>query len=137
MESLAALLDDCSGVLVCGLICRFQNPTSIVNVLKFQYRRQRGDNRGGLAGEWWDGQNFPWAEDLSKLSLPARGFSDSIVKSALTILGGSVTWDRRLLESGPAPTCLLSTPPWVHQVNVSARVVHLKYMPEKSLPRLS
>ena len=88
----------------------FQNPTSIVNVLKFQYRRQRGDNRGGLAGEWWDGQNFPWAEDLSKLSLPARGFSDSIVKSALTILGGSVTWERRLLESGPAPTCLLSIP---------------------------
>ena len=88
MESLAVLLDDCSGVLVCGLICRFQNPTSIVNVLKFQYRRQRGDNRGGLAGEWWDGQNFPWAEDLSKLSLPARGFSDSIVKSALTIWEG-------------------------------------------------
>ena len=45
-----------------------------------------------------------------KLSLPARGFSDSIVKSALTILGGSVTWERRLLESGPAPTCLLSIP---------------------------
>ena len=68
---------------------------------------------------------------------PSSWISDSIVKSALTILGGSVTWDRRLLESGPAPTCLLSTPPWVHQVNVSARVVHLKYIPEKSLPRLS
>ena len=101
---------------------------------------REGDNRGGLAGEWWDGQNFPWGGRFVKLSLPARGFSDSTVDCEIRIdysgrvcdLGEEVCWKvgQRQLASSPPP-------PWVHQVNVCARVVHPKYMPEKSLPRLS
>ena len=75
-----------------------------------------------------------------KLSLPARGFSDSTVDCEIRLdysgrvcdLGEEVCWKvgQRQLASSPPP-------PWVHQVNVCARVVHLKYMPKKSSPRLS
>ena len=115
----------------------FQNPTSIVNVLKFQYRRQRGDNRGGLAGEWWDGQNFPWAEDLSNFLSQLVDFLTALWNPPWLFWeglwpgrGGCWKVGQRQLASSPSP-------PWVHQVNVCARVVHPKYMPKKSLPRLS
>ena len=74
---------------------------------------REGDNRGGLAGEWWDGQNFPWGGRFVKLSLPARGFSDSTVDCEIRIdysgrvcdLGEEVCW-----KVGQRSTCLLSTP---------------------------
>ena len=102
---------------------------------------REGDNRGGLAGEWWDGQKiFHGAEDLSNFLSLARGFSDSTVDCEIRLdysgrvcdLGEEVCWKvgQRQLASSPPP-------PWVHQVNVCARVVHLKYMPKKSSPRLS
>ena len=83
---------------------------------------------------------FHGAEDLSNFLSLARGFSDSTVDCEIRLdysgrvcdLGEEVCWKvgQRQLASSPPP-------PWVHQVNVCARVVHLKYMPKKSLPRLS
>ena len=106
----------------------------------FNIGAREGDNRGGLAGEWWDGQNFPWGGRFVKLSLPARGFSDSTVDCEIRIdYSGRVCDLERRFAGKWASAKLASSPPppWVHQVNVCARVVHLKYMPKKSLPRLS
>ena len=101
---------------------------------------REGDNRGGLAGEWWDGQNFPWGGRFVKLSLPARGFSDSTVDCEIRIdysgrvcdLGEEECWKVGQRQNASSPP-----PPLVHpSQRVRARCAP-KYMPKKSSPRLS
>ena len=73
---------------------------------------REGDNRGGLAGEWWDGQNFPWGGRFVKLSLPARGFSDSTVDCEIRIdYSGRVCDLERRFAGKWASAQLASSPP--------------------------